>query len=101
MTWSPPSTRLKHRFRRLTSARTDNNASEGEKGSPMKKLLYVTQSCGFRHEVLPYSQEMVQKIGAESGAFAATCTDDTATVDWNNLGQYDAIAFCTTGELPL
>ena len=40
----------------------------------MKKLLYVTQSCGFRHEVLPYSQEMMQKIGAESGAFEATCT---------------------------
>jgi type 1 glutamine amidotransferase len=67
----------------------------------MNKLLYVTQSCGYRHEVLPYSEEVMQKIGKDSGAFDATCTDDTATVDWNNLGQYDAIAFCTTGELPL
>jgi type 1 glutamine amidotransferase len=67
----------------------------------MKRLLYVTQSCGYRHAVLPYSQEVMRKIGEESGAFEATCTDDVGTVDWNNLSQYDAIAFCTTGELPL
>src|SRR5215216_7492728 len=65
----------------------------------MRKLLYVTHSAGYRHEVLPYSQEVMQKIGA--GAFEATCTDDVATVNWNNLNQYDAIAFCTTGELPI
>jgi uncharacterized protein len=67
----------------------------------MKQLLYVTQSCGYRHEVLPYSQEVMGKVGAESGAFAATCTDDVSTVDWNDLGRFDAIAFCTTGELPI
>jgi type 1 glutamine amidotransferase len=67
----------------------------------MAQLLYVTQSCGYRHEVLPYSQEVMAKIGAESGAFNATCTDDVATVDWNNLDRFDAIAFCTTGELPI
>lgn len=67
----------------------------------MKNLLYVTQSCGYRHEVLPYSHEVMQQIGADSGAFAATCTDDVATVGWDGLDRYDAIAFCTTGELPL
>lgn len=67
----------------------------------MRQLLYVTQSCGYRHEVLPYSQEVMQKIGADSGAFQATCTDDVKTVDWNGLDRFDAIAFCTTGELPL
>lgn len=67
----------------------------------MKQLLYVTHSSGYRHEVLPYSQEMVQKIGRDSGAFEATCTDDVSTVDWNSLGRFDAIAFCTTGELPI
>lgn len=67
----------------------------------MAKLLYLTQSAGYRHEVLPYSQEVMQKIGAESGAFEATCTDDSATIDWNRLNQYQVIAFCTTGELPI
>src|SRR6476620_10369635 len=68
---------------------------------PMKQLLYVTQSCGYRHAVLPFSQEMMKQIGEKSSAFQATCTDDVSTVDWGNLGRYDAIAFCTTGELPL
>src|SRR4051794_30178627 len=67
----------------------------------MKQLLYVTHSAGYRHEVLPYSQEVVARLGRESGAYEATCTDDVATVDWNDLGRYDAIAFCTTGELPI
>src|SRR5437867_12622390 len=72
-----------------------------QRGKQMKQLLYVTQSCGYRHEVLPYSQEVMQKIGKDSGAFEATCTDDVATADWANLDRFDAIAFCTTGELPL
>jgi len=67
----------------------------------MKQLLYVTHSAGYKHEVLPYSQEVMQKLGGDSGAFAATCTDDVSTVDWNNLAAFDAIAFCTTGELPM
>ena len=67
----------------------------------MKKLLYVTHSAGFRHEALPYSQEVVQKLGADSGAYAAVCTDDVSTVDWDRLDQFDSIAFCTTGELPV
>jgi uncharacterized protein len=67
----------------------------------MKKLLYVTHSAGYKHEALPYSQEVMRKIGSDSGAFEATCTDDVSMVDWNDLGRYDAIAFCTTGELPI
>ena len=67
----------------------------------MKKLLYLTHSAGYRHEVLPFSQEVVTKLGAEGGAYHATCTDNAQTVDWNDLGHYDAIAFCTTGELPI
>ncbi|MFN3648275.1 MAG: ThuA domain-containing protein [Armatimonadota bacterium] len=67
----------------------------------MRQLLYVTQSCGYRHEVLPYSQEVLARLGAESGAFEATCTDDVSTVDWTDLRRWSAIAFCTTGELPI
>jgi uncharacterized protein len=67
----------------------------------MKQLLYVTHSAGYRHEVLPYSQEVMRDLGATAGAFEATCTDDVSTVDWNDLDRYEAIAFCTTGELPI
>ena len=68
----------------------------------MRKLLYVTHSEGYKHEVLPYSHEVVQKLGGDSGAFVATCTDDVASVDWDRLNaDYDAVAFCTTGDLPM
>src|SRR5438552_3177780 len=67
----------------------------------MKQLLYLTHSAGYRHEVLPFSQEVVTRLGAEAVAYHATCTDSAQTVDWNDLGRYDAIAFCTTGELPI
>ncbi len=67
----------------------------------MKKLLYVTHSAGYRHEVLPYSQEVLKRLGSEAKAFEADCTDDVATVNWDDLVRYDAVAFCTTGSLPM
>jgi hypothetical protein len=67
----------------------------------MKQLLYVTHSAGYSHEVLPYSQEVVQRLGRDSGAFETTATDDVGTVNWGDLHRFDAIAFCTTGELPM
>jgi len=67
----------------------------------MKQLLYLTHSAGYRHEVLPFSQEVVTRLGAQGVAYHATCTDSAQTVDWSDLGRYDAIAFCTTGELPI
>lgn len=68
----------------------------------MKRLLYVTHSAGYKHAVLPYSQEVLTKIGADSGAFAVTAVDDVAAVDWPTLAEhFDAVAFCTTGELPM
>lgn len=67
----------------------------------MKKLLYVTHSAGYRHEVLPHSQEVVRGLGDQSGAFEATATDNVADVDWADLARYDAVAFCTTGDLPM
>lgn len=66
-----------------------------------KQLLYLTESRGYRHEVLPYSQEVVARLGEEHGAYHAHCTDDSSTVDWGGLHRYSALAFCTTGELPL
>ena len=70
-------------------------------GVSLKEQLYVTQSCGNRHEVLPFSQETMKKIGEESGAITATGTEDVATVDWNDLSRWSAIAICTTGALPI
>jgi type 1 glutamine amidotransferase len=68
----------------------------------MPNLLYVTHSAGYKHEVLPYSHEVMERLGRETGAFTATVTDDVSCVNWKNLARdFDVVAFCTTGELPL
>ena len=45
--------------------------------SPKKKgkLLYMTLSAGFHHEVVPFSTEIVKQIGDKSGAFETPGTD--------------------------
>ncbi len=74
-----------------------NSAKERKKG----KLLYLTLSAGFHHDVVPFSAEIVKQIGAKSGAFDATVVDDVSAFTEEGLKPYDAVMFYTTGELPM
>lgn len=65
------------------------------------KVLYLTQSAGFKHAVLPLSEQILAEIGRKSGAFDATVTQDSAQISAANLATYDAVIFYTTGELPM
>jgi uncharacterized protein len=65
------------------------------------KLLYMTLSAGFHHEVVPFSAEIVKQIGEKSGAFDTTVTEDVGAFTAENLKKYDAVMFYTTGELPM
>src|SRR5439155_15138316 len=65
------------------------------------RVLYVTQSAGFKHDVLPLSAQILQSLGRESRAFDVTSTDDSAMVTRDALTRFDAGAFFTTGELPM
>jgi uncharacterized protein len=65
------------------------------------KLLYMTLSAGFRHDVIPFSTEVVKQIGDKSGAFETTVTEDVGAFTKENLKKYDAVMFYTTGELPM
>lgn len=65
------------------------------------KLLYLTLSAGFKHEVIPFSAEVVKQIGEKSGAYEATVTEDVSAFTAENLKNYDAVMFYTTGELPM
>ncbi len=69
-----------------------------------QKVLYFTRNVGFYHSVvkrkgdaLSHSEktlvEMGQRVGVE-----VECTKDGRVFD-NDLGQYDAIAFYTNGDL--
>src|SRR6266850_2423566 len=68
---------------------------------PARRILYLTQSAGFKHDVLPLSAQILQDLGRRSGAFDVTPTDDSSLVTRDSLTRYDAVVFFTTGELPM
>ena len=73
----------------------------GEPQQP-KRLLYLTQTAGFRHDVLPLSHQVVRTLAdASRGAFAVTITEDSSAISVTGLRPYDAVLFYTTGELPM
>lgn len=70
-------------------------------GGGLPRLLYLTHSAGFTHEVLPLSEQILVEIGTKTGAFQATATADVGRISADGLRDYDGIVFYTTGELPL
>ena len=65
------------------------------------RLLYLTLSAGFHHDVVPFSAEIVKQIGDQSGAFETTVAEDVSQFTTEGLKHYDAVMFYTTGELPM
>jgi type 1 glutamine amidotransferase len=64
------------------------------------RILYFTQSAGYRHDVIPASQDVLQQIAAAEG-FQITTSEDVAVFAIENLRRYGAIMFFTSGELPM
>jgi len=65
------------------------------------RLLYVTQSMGFRHQSLHKSEEIMEQLGHQHG-FEVTLTQMAELkLTPTNIKNYDVIVFYTTGELPL
>jgi type 1 glutamine amidotransferase len=67
----------------------------------LPRVLYLTQSAGFKHDVLPLSEEILPRIGTQAHAFATTVVHDSSAITAETLRNYDAVVFYTTGELPL
>jgi uncharacterized protein len=65
-----------------------------------KKVLYISYSAGFRHDVIPLSMELLPQIGKKNG-FDVVATKDLAFLSSVSLPAYDAVVFYTTGELPI
>jgi hypothetical protein len=65
-----------------------------------KKVLYITYSAGFRHDVIPLSMELLPQMGKKNG-FDVVATKDLAFLSSVSLPAYDALVFYTTGELPV
>ena len=66
-----------------------------------KKLLYLTLSAGFKHSVLPLSEKTMEELGGPSGYFSVDVTQDASLINAENLKNYSAVVFYTTGELPM
>jgi hypothetical protein len=73
------------------------------------KILFVTQSEGFRHGVvnrkerdLAPAEIALTQLGDDTGLFSVHCTQEVQ-VDFTkqNLQNYDIVAFYTTGKLPI
>src|SRR5262245_43248206 len=65
------------------------------------RLLFVTESKGFRHQVLHQAEEIMQQLGSKNG-FDVTITQMAENdLTPENLKNLDVIVFYTTGELPL
>ena len=82
-----------------------NNSSRSFEGDPVDRarpnVLYLTHSAGFKHEVLPLSQQIFKEIGERTRAFEVTATEDCSLLSREGLKKYDAVVFYTTGELPI
>jgi type 1 glutamine amidotransferase len=66
-----------------------------------RRVVYLTQSAGYKHAVLPLSAQILQDVGTRSGAFEVTATEDAAVITREALTRYHAVVFFTTGELPM
>ncbi|HXR86820.1 MAG TPA: ThuA domain-containing protein [Stellaceae bacterium] len=76
-------------------------AAAAQAQQPAKRVLYVTTSAGYRHDVLDLSKDVLKDVGARSGAFTVTSTEDLSVFTRQELQTFAALIFFTTGELPM
>ena len=65
------------------------------------RLLYMTLTKGYHHQSVELSKQIVKQLGDKSGAFDTTVTEDVGAFTQENLKNFDAVMFNTTGELPM
>jgi type 1 glutamine amidotransferase len=63
-----------------------------------RKLLVFSVAYGFWHTAIPYGKKAVEVLGAKTGAFEATVSDDLANFEPEKLKEFDAVFFNNTNE---
>jgi uncharacterized protein len=85
-------------------------ASADDKKPAKKRVLVITESRGFVHDVVrrgkngepALAEKVLTEIGEKSGDFEAVCSQNSRKdVTAENLKNFDAVFFYTTGSLPL
>jgi uncharacterized protein len=92
---------LIHAGHKATARTGGDSVESAPTGGAKRKVLYLTHSAGWKHDVLPLSEQILKQIGERSGAFEVTATQDCSALTRDNLKQYSAVVFYTTGELPI
>ena len=64
-----------------------------QKTKARPKILYLTHSAGFKHDVLPFSESMLQRFGEQSGAFESIATLDCSLINADYLKNFDGLVF--------
>src|SRR5215467_12568546 len=78
------------------------SAAATEAMAATRRVLYLTATYGFRHEdSINASIQVMQELASQSGAFQIDNTEDVSLINADNLRNYDAVYFFTSGELPL
>jgi type 1 glutamine amidotransferase len=82
-----------------------------DKPAAKKRLLVITESKGFVHDCvnrkraggkLCLVEQALTELGKKNGDFEAVCSQDSRKmITAENLKDFDAVFFYTTGELPL
>ncbi len=91
----------------LCSSRLSHAADASPSDAPKKaaRILFVTQSFGFKHgavsrkaEQMSPAERAMTELGISSGLFRVDCTQDVAKdFTKENLKNYDIVMFYTTG----
>jgi uncharacterized protein len=77
----------------------EESPSVSAQGKP--RILYITQSRGFKHGVLPESEKIMADLSAKNGFELTVSQEAENVITPENLKNLDVVIFYTTGELPL
>jgi type 1 glutamine amidotransferase len=76
--------------------------------SPRKKLLFIGDEKGYRHEAISHAMAVVERLGRETGLWDTHLRTDTEPLtkkklEYNakNLNDFDAVMFYTGGTLQM
>ena len=84
-----------------------NAALAPARSAPLPKVLFLTHSAGFVHDVVkrpsPGELALAERglSDAAKGRYDVRCTQDCAEISAETLAGVQAVCFYTTGELPI
>ncbi|HUQ93386.1 MAG TPA: ThuA domain-containing protein [Bryobacteraceae bacterium] len=66
-----------------------------------RRVLYVTHTAGYRHDSIAASIRAMNQVAERSGVLEIVPTEDLSLITAENLKDFDAVFFFTSGELDL